>query len=90
LQGYDSVDVVHASTFYYAFCSCVIPDLSLNQDKLDRAQEIFGVTTDTEAIALALDATNDLALFRAEVDTGFKNLLGKGRFTDYFPALNKT
>jgi len=63
-------------------------NLILNQDKIDRAREIFGVTTDTEAIDLALDAANDLALFRAEVDVGFKNLLGKGGFTDYFPPLN--
>lgn len=63
-------------------------NLILNQDKIDRAREIFGVTTDTEAIDLALDAANDLALFQAEVDVGFKNLLGKGGFTDYFPSLN--
>ena len=63
-------------------------NLILNQDKIDRAREIFGVTTDTEAIDRALDAANDLALFRAEVDTGFNNLLGKGGFTDYFPPLN--
>jgi len=60
----------------------------LNQDKIDRAREIFGVTTDTEAIDRALDAANDLALFRTEVDAGFNNLLGKGGFTDYFPPLN--
>jgi hypothetical protein len=59
----------------------------LNQEKIDRAREIFGVTTDTEAIDLALDAANDLALFQAEVNTGFKTLLGKGGFTDYFPPL---
>lgn len=63
-------------------------NLILNQDKIDRAREIFGVTTDTEAIDLALDAANDLALFRTEVDAGFKKLLGKGGFTDYFPPLN--
>jgi hypothetical protein len=65
-------------------------NLILNQDKIDRAWEIFGVTTDTEAIDRALDAANDLALFRAEVDTGFNNLLGKGGFTDYFPPLSNT
>jgi hypothetical protein len=65
-------------------------NLILNQDKINRAREIFGVTTDTEAIDLALDAANDLALFRAEVNTGFKNLLGKGGFTDYFPPLSNT
>lgn len=64
-------------------------NLVLNQDKIDRAREIFGVASDTEAIDLALDVANDLALFRAEVDGGFKNLLGKGGFTDYFPPLNK-
>ena len=63
-------------------------NLILNQDKIDRAREIFGVTTDTEAIDLALDVANDLALFRAEVDTGLKNLLGKGGFTDHFPSLS--
>jgi hypothetical protein len=63
-------------------------NLLLNQEKIDRAREIFGVTSDTEAIDLALDAANDLALFRAELDTGFKNLLGKGGFTDHFSPQN--
>jgi hypothetical protein len=62
-------------------------NLILNQEKIDRAREIFGVTTDTEAINLALDAANDLALFRTEVDVGFEKLLGKEGFTDYFPPL---
>ena len=63
-------------------------NLILNQEKIDRAREIFGVATETEAIDLALDAANDLARFRAELDTGFKRLLGKGGFTDYFSPLH--
>jgi len=62
-------------------------NLILNQEKIDRAREIFGVATETEAIDLALDAANDVELFRTEVDAGFKQLLGKGGFTDYFPPL---
>lgn len=62
-------------------------NLILNQEKIDRAREIFGVSTETEAIDRALDTANDLALFRTEVDAGFKHLLGKGGFTDHFPPL---
>jgi hypothetical protein len=63
-------------------------NLILNQEKIDRAREIFGVATETEAIDLALDVASDLAQFRAELDTGFKRLLGKGGFTDHFPPLH--
>ncbi len=60
-------------------------NLILNQDKIDRAKAIFGVATETEAIDRALDAVNDMALFRAEVESGLADLVGKGGFVDHFP-----
>lgn len=60
-------------------------NLILDQGKIDRAKAIFGVATETEAIDRALDAADDLARFRAEVESGLPDLLGKGGFTDHFP-----
>jgi hypothetical protein len=60
-------------------------NLILDQGKIDRAKAIFGVTTETEAIDRALDAVDDLARFRNEVERGLPDLLGKGGFTDHFP-----
>jgi len=61
-------------------------NLILDQGKIDRAKAIFGVATETEAIDRALDVANDLAAFREEVESGLSDLLGKGGFTDRFPA----
>lgn len=60
-------------------------NLILDQSKIDRAKAIFGVATETEAIDRALDAADDLARFREEVERGLPDLLGKGGFTDRFP-----
>jgi hypothetical protein len=60
-------------------------NLILDQGKIDRAKAIFGVATETEAIDRALDAADDLARFRDEVESGLPDLLGKGGFTDHFP-----
>jgi hypothetical protein len=59
-------------------------NLILDQAKIDRAREILGVATETEAITRALDAVNDLAVFRGEVELGLRNLVGKGGFSDRF------
>jgi hypothetical protein len=59
-------------------------NLILDQAKIDRAKEILGVATETEAISRALDAINDLAAFRVELDRGFDDLVGRGGFTDRF------
>ena len=59
-------------------------NLILDQAKIDRAKKALGVRTETEAINRALDAVNDLAAFRAEVDRGLNGLVGRGGFTDHF------
>jgi hypothetical protein len=59
-------------------------NLILDQGKIDRAKEVLGVATETEAITRALDAVNDLAVFREEVDGGLDKLVGKGGFSDHF------
>ena len=60
-------------------------NLILNQDKIDRAKTLFGVATETEAIHRALEAAEDLATFRQEIDRGLDQLVGRGGFTDRFP-----
>jgi hypothetical protein len=62
-------------------------NLILDQAKIDRAKRLLGARTETEAITLALDAVNDLAKFKAELDVGFAGLVGKGGFEDHFPPL---
>jgi hypothetical protein len=59
-------------------------NLILDQAKIDRAKEVLGVATETEAITRALDAVNDLAVFREEVESGLDKLVGKGGFSDRF------
>ena len=59
-------------------------NLILDQAKIDRAREILGVATETEAISRALDAINDLAAFRVELERGFGDVIGRGGFTDHF------
>ena len=58
-------------------------NLILDQAKIDRAREILGAATETEAITQALDAVNDLAMFRQQLDQGLDGLIGKGGFTDW-------
>jgi hypothetical protein len=59
-------------------------NLILDQAKIDRARKILGAATETEAITRALDAGNDLEVFRREVDRGLDKLVGKGGFSDHF------
>jgi len=61
-------------------------NLILDQGKIDRAKKLLGAATETEAITRALDAVNDLARFRVEVDSALDGLVGKGGFEDLFPA----
>ena len=53
---------------------------------MDRAKELLGASTETEAITRALDAVTELARFRAELETGFRSLVGRGGFEDVFAS----
>lgn len=59
-------------------------NLLLDQAKINRAKRILGAATETEAIDRALDQVSDLSDFRRELDRGFKDLIGRGGFTDRF------
>ncbi|MFZ5624077.1 MAG: hypothetical protein ACOY71_06560 [Gemmatimonadota bacterium] len=61
-------------------------NLILDQGKMDRAKELLGASTETEAITRALDAVTELARFRAELETGFRSLVGRGGFEDVFAS----
>jgi hypothetical protein len=64
-------------------------NLILDQRKIDRAKEILGAATETEAIHLALDEVRELARFREETETGLRDLLGHGGFADHFAPSTK-
>jgi hypothetical protein len=64
-------------------------NLILDQGKIDRAKEILGAATETEAIHLALDEVRELARFREETETGLRDLLGRGGFVDHFAPSTK-
>lgn len=64
-------------------------NLILDQRKIDRAKEILGAATETEAIHRALDGVRELARFRDETEAGLNNLLGRGGFVDHFPPSTK-
>ena len=64
-------------------------NLILDQRKIDRAKEILGAATETEAIHRALDEVRELARFREETEAGLRDLLGRGGFTDYFTPSTK-
>lgn len=59
-------------------------NLILDQRKIDRAKQILGAATETEAIHRALETVDELARFRAEMETGLDGLLGHGGFVDPF------
>ena len=59
-------------------------NLILDPRKIDRAKEILGAATETEAIHRALDEALELARFREETGAGLDELLGRGGFVDYF------
>lgn len=49
-------------------------NLRLSQNKIDRAKQILGTSTETETIEQALD----LVAFREEVVRGIRGIAGKG------------
>jgi len=64
-------------------------NLILDQRKIDRAKEILGAATETEAIHRALDEVREIARFREETEAGLRDLLGRGGFTDHFAPSTK-
>jgi hypothetical protein len=64
-------------------------NLILDQDKIDRAKQLLGAATETEAITRALDAVTEMARFQAEVEAGFDTLVGAGGFVDAFGTAAK-
>lgn len=59
-------------------------NFNLPQWKIDRAREVLGAATETEAIERALDMAADFVEFRKATDRGLASLVGKGGFTNYF------
>jgi hypothetical protein len=55
-------------------------NLNIDQDKLDRAVEILGARSETDAIDQALD----LLVFREELLAGIDQIAGKGGIENYF------
>jgi hypothetical protein len=54
--------------------------VQLNQDKLDRARDILGAKTETEALNRALD----IVVTEAEVDAVLRKARGRGRLRKVF------
>ena len=54
--------------------------VQLDQGKLNRAREILGAKTETEALGRALD----IVVSEAEIDTALKKVRGKGRIRKVF------
>lgn len=54
--------------------------VQLDQGKLNRARQILGAKTETEALERALD----LVVSEAEIDTALKKARGKGRIRKVF------
>ena len=54
--------------------------VQLDQEKLNRAREILGAKTETEALGRALD----IVVSEAEIDTALKKVRGKGRIRKVF------
>jgi hypothetical protein len=57
-------------------------NLRLSQQKIDRAKQILGTTTETETIEQALD----LVAFREEVVRGIRGIAGKAGIRDVHQA----
>jgi hypothetical protein len=58
-------------------------NLNIDQDKLDRAVEILGARSETDAIDQALD----LLIFREELSAGIDRIAGKGGIENYFDGV---
>jgi hypothetical protein len=54
--------------------------VQLSQEKLDRARNILGAKTETDALNRALD----IVVTEAEVDTALRKTRGKGRIRKIF------
>lgn len=59
-------------------------NLFVDQRKIDRAKQVFGVATETEAIDRALDLAEDLAAFERQVEEGMETLVDRGGFVAPF------
>ena len=55
-------------------------NLNIDQVKLDRAVEILGARSETEAVDQALD----LLVFRQEIEDGIREIAGTGGVENYF------
>jgi len=64
-------------------------NLILDQQKIDRAKQLLGAVTETEAITRALDAVAEMAQFEAELEAGFDSLVGAGGFVDAVGMVSK-
>ena len=64
-------------------------NLILDQQKIDRARQLLGAATETEAITRALDAVTEMAQFQAEVEAGLDLLVGAGGFVDALGTASK-
>lgn len=56
-------------------------NLNVNQGLLDRAKQLLGVKTETEAVELGLGAVIELAEFQDEMLAGFDRLMATGGLT---------
>lgn len=64
-------------------------NLFIDQRRIDRAKALLRAETETETIDRALALVEDFAAFQEEMDRGLNDLVGKGGFTDRFPATTK-
>jgi Arc/MetJ family transcription regulator len=55
-------------------------NINIDQGQLDAVRELYGLKTETEAVALALGTAIDQAAFEREVLVGFDRLLEHGEF----------
>jgi hypothetical protein len=59
-------------------------NMNIDQEKLDRAVEILGARSETEAIDQALD----LLVFREELLSGIDRIAGNGGIENYFDEID--
>jgi hypothetical protein len=64
-------------------------NLFIDQRRIDRVKALLHTDTETETIDRALALVEDFAAFRAEVDRGLADLVGKGGFVDRFSSKAK-
>ena len=59
-------------------------NFNLPQWKIDRARDVLGAATETEAIERALDMAVDVEAFREAADRGLAAMVGRAGFSNYF------